>query len=419
MNIWYVNPYAGGPGLGQAYRPFHLARAWEKLGHRTTIFVASFHHLLMRDALPVGPLEAEGVRYVAVPTRAYTGNGLTRLLNMLDFAKNLSPAFARESNISPPDAIIVSSPHPFAIYAARRHAKQKSARLVFEIRDIWPLSITKLLDVSPWHPFVMAVGHAERYAYRHADLVASLLPQSDQYLAERGYSHIPFVWVPNGVARARANSAEASSPTARSAISRLRTWRSRGRVTLVHAGSMGPPNGLITLLDAVCRPEARAYAEKLAILLIGSGSLEAELRSQARRALCPVDIFGRVPKEDIAPIVREASFGYAGLNPVPILYRFGISLNKLADYLGEGIPVFLPIAPCGDPVSKAKAGLVVEVATPQEMSQALSRLVEIPEGERHQMGERGRQYVRENYDFDLVGRRYVEAIQAVRARTEC
>lgn len=45
MNIWLLHPFAGGPGLGRHWRPFWLADAWTRMGHRPLVVSAGFHHL--------------------------------------------------------------------------------------------------------------------------------------------------------------------------------------------------------------------------------------------------------------------------------------------------------------------------------------------------------------------------------------
>ena len=52
MNIWLLHPFAGGPGLGRHWRPFWLADAWQRMGHRALIISAAFHHLHMKPRSP-------------------------------------------------------------------------------------------------------------------------------------------------------------------------------------------------------------------------------------------------------------------------------------------------------------------------------------------------------------------------------
>ena len=40
MNIWMLHPFAGGPGLGRHWRPYLLADAWQRMGHRPLVISA-------------------------------------------------------------------------------------------------------------------------------------------------------------------------------------------------------------------------------------------------------------------------------------------------------------------------------------------------------------------------------------------
>lgn len=89
MKIWYFNHYAGGPGIGRLYRAYHLSRAWAMSGHSTTVFVARWHHMLERpEPLPSETI-VDGVRYAALDSRVYAGNGLRRVLNMMDYCRSM------------------------------------------------------------------------------------------------------------------------------------------------------------------------------------------------------------------------------------------------------------------------------------------------------------------------------------------
>jgi glycosyltransferase involved in cell wall biosynthesis len=412
MHIWYVNHYAGGPGIGPAYRPYYLARAWQNLGHTTTVFVASFHHHLYGDKVLENGVAVDGVRYVPVAAPRYQGNGAARLANMAAFTRGVSKLASRvPHDIVKPDVIIASSPHIFSIYPARTLAKRFGAKLVFEIRDIWPLSITEITGTGPMHPFVQLCGAAERYACKHADLIAALVPRADLYLKDRGWETTPFVWVPNGASEVAVPQTKPLSADAAALVASMNAERAAGRTVLVHTGSMGPPNALLPLVEAVSGTEGAAFKGKLAIILIGAGPLEDELRQRAKNAAVPVVVANRVPKDDVAAIVAASDFGYAGANNIERLYRYGISFNKLADYLLEGVPVFLPIAACGDPVSEAKAGLVKPVNSVADMRAALSDLIALPVEDRKAMGQRGRAYMLKEYNYVEIARRYAEAIQ--------
>lgn len=415
MNIWYVHHYAGGPGLGAYDRPYQLGRAWKAQGIASTVFLASYHHLLQHP----GPLEPEfsidGVRYVAVPARTYGGNGVGRILNLWDFSRNLYPVGIIEGQQAKPDVVIASSPHPFTIFPAFRLAKRYGAKLTFEIRDIWPLSITEILGTSKLHPFVLMCAFAERFALTKSDLIASVLPRADRYLADRGFGHKPFIWVPNGTAP-RQGKAQLSSQEGYEAEALAKRWRNEGNIIISHAGAMGPPNAVDLLVGALAYGRSIGEAEKCRLLLVGGGKEKERLQALAKSYnLGDVHFSGQLPKADIPALLEQVDIGYAGVRTHDRLYRYGVSLNKFADYYQASLPVLLPIAPCGDPVSESGAGIARRAETPQAVWSALRELTLLPPEQRRALGEKGKSYMADKYDYAGIAHRYTEAIRQVTA----
>src|SRR5690606_18186674 len=122
------------------------------------------------------------------------------MLSMLIFALMLLPfclfqAFKRGR----PDAIIYSSPHPFGVVSCWLAARLLGARFVFEVRDIWPLSLIELGGLKSGNPLVRVTGWIESFAYARADKVISLLPCAESHMTSKGLAAGKFLWVPNGV----------------------------------------------------------------------------------------------------------------------------------------------------------------------------------------------------------------------------
>lgn len=414
MHIWYIHHYGGGPGLGSYDRPYQLARAWQRQGHSATVFIARFHHLLEKDAAPEPEFEIDGVRYVALPARPYAQNGTSRLANIWDFSRNLYAAGQRWGRSAPkPDAVVASSPHPFTIFPAHRLARRHGAKLVFEVRDIWPLSITEVLGTSPMHPFVRMCAAAERFALRRSDLVASVLPRLDRYLADRGYGSKPFIWAPNGLDLRRSEDEPSFGTAARTALDTLSRWQAEGRTTLVYAGRLGKPNAVDLLLEAIAAGESRNQTRDLRVMLVGAGEQDSALKVLAQKhRLEDVRFAGHVAKSEVASLLRASHIAYAGAKPLDRLYRYGISPNKIADYYAADLPILLPMTPCGDPVSESGGGIARRAETPEAVWDALRELMLLPPDERRALGEKGKAYVAREYDYDRIARRYVEAIAA-------
>src|SRR4051794_22745415 len=108
MNIWLLHPFAGGPGLGRHWRPFWLADAWGKMGHRALVVSAGFHHL-HREPRPPGPQRIHDVDFWFIDTPRYENGSLSRLRNNLSFGPRFRAASAAiAKQFGAPDLMIAS-----------------------------------------------------------------------------------------------------------------------------------------------------------------------------------------------------------------------------------------------------------------------------------------------------------------------
>ena len=192
MNIWLLHPFAGGPaGLGRHWRPYWLADAWTRMGHRPLVVSSRFHHLHQQPQT-AGPQRIGNVDFWFLKTPRYGDGNLGRLWNNLSFG----PRFRRDATaiaerFGKPDLIIASTPHLFFISAAQRVAQQFNAKFWVEVRDLWPESIVALGLVPAGHPLMRVIGWKERQAYRGADRVISLLAGAEAHMNSRGLPSRP------------------------------------------------------------------------------------------------------------------------------------------------------------------------------------------------------------------------------------
>lgn len=91
MNIAILNHYASIPEMGSSEtRHFELAKRFVKDGHSVDVYVGDFSHLSgKRWSETFGwRFSKEGVNFIVVKTREYSGNSLSRLLSSYDYYKN-------------------------------------------------------------------------------------------------------------------------------------------------------------------------------------------------------------------------------------------------------------------------------------------------------------------------------------------
>jgi glycosyltransferase involved in cell wall biosynthesis len=329
MNIWLLHPFAGGPaGLGRHWRPFWLADAWTRMGHRPLVVSARFHHL-HREPQAAGPRRIGNVDFWFLETPRYGDGSVGRLWNNLSFGPRFHLNATRISEqFGKPDLIIASTPHLFFISAAQRIARRFNAKFWVEVRDLWPESIVALGLASAGHPLMKVIGWKERQAYRGADRVICLLAGAEAHMNSRGLPAGRFVWVPNGVSDQEINSATVPPNMAHPIIERINRIREQGKRVVLYAGAMGPPNAMEVVVDAgatlaVTNPEIH-------FVLIGSGISRAQLEHRAVN-LPNVEFQNEVERPIVHAILSASDCAVVSFHK-NALYHHGISPNKLFDY---------------------------------------------------------------------------------------
>lgn len=406
MNILLINHYAGSVKHGMEFRPFYMAREWVKQGHEVTIIAASHSHLRSKPPEVSNSQSEEvidGVRYIWLKTPAYQGNGVKRVINMFAFVTRLWLKAAYWVNTLKPDVVIASSTYPLDMWPASRIAAKTGAKLVFEVHDLWPLSPIELGGISPRHPFMVLLQWAENYAYRKADRVVSMLPKADAHMIEHGMEASKFSYIPNGIV---IEDWLVSSELPMEHRTILEQMRQDGYFLLGYAGSHGAANALETLI----RSAVRLKDEKVKIVLVGQGSDKKSLQRLAEHVRADNLLFlPPVPKTSIPQLLNLMDALYIGFRRIP-LYRFGISPNKLIDYMMAAKPVIHAVEAANDPIKDSGSGISIPPEDEPALVAAIQAVMNMSAQERLEMGERAKQYVMREHNYRILAQRFVDVM---------
>ena len=403
MNILLINHYAGSPSLGMEFRPYYMAREWLKMGHQTRIVGASFSHL--RKQQPVKKKEVvNGISYSWIKTNCYQGNGIGRIVSMALFIGKLFVGYKQLLHDFVPDVVIASSTYPLDNYVAKKIARHYGAKMVYEIHDLWPLSPMELGGYSPRHPFIRVMQRAEDYAYRYCDAVVSMLPKAAEHCIEHGLPAEKFNYVPNGIVLEDWEQPEKLPAEHQQLIEKL---KEEGRFLVGYAGGHALSNSLDVLLDAAKRMDTQRFA----IILVGNGTEKDRLCQRVEKEhIENVWFLKPIPKKAIPSFLAEMDILYLGWNRNP-LYRFGISPNKIFDYMMSGTPVVHAVEAGNDPVAEADCGLSVEPENAAAIASAMETLGQMSEENLVQMGANGKRFVLENHTYSVLAKRFMDCLE--------
>lgn len=393
-HVWILNHYAQEPGGAGGTRHFSLARHLPANGWRATIIAASTDHSTGTQRLDDGEtwrLQVyEGVPFLWLRARSYSGNGMDRIGNMLDYTRAVLDREAL-ADLDPPDAVIGSSVHPLAAWAGRRLAKRHGVPFVFEVRDLWPQTLIDMGRIAHHHPAAIGLRWLEKSLYRSARRIVVLLPHANEYMEALGIEQEKIVWIPNGV---DLDSFPPQPPRDPADV-----------FTLMYFGAHGAANGLDNLLAAMELIENDPIGKHVRLRLIGDGPLKPSLMAMAKeKGLKRVQFESPVPKADIPALAAQADAFVFNLIDTPV-FRYGISSNKLFDFLAAERPVLFCCSSSNNPVAAAGAGVTVTPGNPEELAAAIVDMVSLSPQRRVEMGKAGRTYLEENHSMErLAGR---------------
>lgn len=406
MNILIINLYAGAPSMGMEFRPYNLAVNWKAKGHEVLIVTASQHHLRSKQFNIVKKSEirnVDGINYLVVKTPEYHGNGLGRISNILSFLSKLIFNTSRIATEFKPDVVIASSTIVFDIFPAKRIASLSNAKLIFEVRDLWPLSVIELGGYSKWHPFIMLMQWAENYAYRNADKVVTVLPKALDYMVEHGLKPEKFAYVPNGIV-VEDWKIENEIPSEITGL--IKKIKTNNNIIIGYAGNLGIANALNPLIDAMKLLESKPVE----LFLIGKGPEKEKLIIKARQfELKKVHFIDAVPKTLIPAILDQLDILYIGLQNQPV-FRFGISPNKLMDYMMAGKPIIQAIKAGNDITSEANCGISIEPENSIAIANAIMYLMSLSDEKLNELGRNGKQYCLTHHDYRILSNKFVEVV---------
>ena len=190
----------------------------------------------------------------------------------------------------------------------------------------------------------------------------------------------------------------------------LHQLRTEGKFIVGFAGAHGIANSLYAAVDAV----APLAEQDVVFVLTGTGTEKRKLIAYAKeRQVSNVYFLPAVNKQVIPNLLSKMDVLYIGLQRES-LFRFGISPNKLFDYMMAGKPVIQAIDAGNNIVADANCGLCAEPDNREEIGRAIMTLKGMTPSEREQLGQNGKAYVFANHTYGVLAERFLKVMGNLR-----
>jgi glycosyltransferase involved in cell wall biosynthesis len=399
-SVLWVNQFALLPRDGGGTRHFEIGRELVRRGWKVTIVASDFHLHRRSYTRRAGVSDrrvirevVEGVEVLWVWVAPYQTNNWRRAWNWITFGREVRRAVAMQGRI---DIVIGSSPQLLAASASRGIARHRRVPFLLEIRDLWPESLLAAGGRKGVAYYLM-----ERLAwslYRSAERIVILANGTGAYLMERGVPARKLIYVPNGVDVGMVQRSQMQVGD-------------ESEFRLIYAGAHGPANGLEEVLDAaqICESDPGVR-----FTLIGDGPSKLALIEEARRRrLKNVEFLDAVPKESLVQLFEQSHAGLMVLRNAP-LFAFGVSPNKLFDYLAAELPVVCNVpGEVASLLSQAGGGVQTRDSSGAALAESVLMLRSLSGAQRASMGSYGREWVRRSHSREVLADRLEGALSEV------
>ncbi len=377
--IWIINHYAGSDYLDKGGRHFWIAKFLKRAGFEPVIFCCNKLHNTNKffydndNLINESIEEGIGVPFEFIRGRDYKGNGIKRILNMMDFYHNLlkcSSDYAKRHG--KPDIIYASSVHPLSLVAGIQLGKKFGVKCVCEMRDLWPESIVAVGIASKKNPLIKALYALERWIFKKCDALITTFEGGYDYIIDKGYtSLIPkkkFFYINNGIDLEAFDYNVKTYQIMDNDLDNLNTFK------VVYTGSLRLANGLEQLLG--CAKELIPYKD-IQFLVYGGGDFEEKLNERIKKDnLSNVHMKGYVEKKYIPYILSKCNVNMLNYNTAAVtsLYKYGSSQNKLFEYLASGRPIISNTEISYDIVTRYQCGISANILNSKSYAEVLLKL---------------------------------------------
>jgi glycosyltransferase involved in cell wall biosynthesis len=356
-----------------ASRTYEHCREWVKAGHTVTVitcapnfpkgevFEGYSNRLWQRD-------DVDGIRVVRVWSYITPNEAFAK--RVLDYMSYMVMAFVAAFFVRRVDVIVGTSPQFFTVCAAYGVSLVKRRPWLFELRDIWPESISAVGAMkSGW--LLDALEGLELFLYRKAAAIVSVTQAFRTNLVTRGIDPEKIHVVTNGVDCSRF----APLPKDKDLLERHGL---PGYFVAGYIGTHGMAHGLDTLIDAAALLQESRRGANVRLVMVGDGADRQRLEARAKtEQLNNVIFVDSVPKEDVTRYWSLLDAAIIHLRKTELF--MAVIPSKLFECMGMGVPVLLGVQGESEEIVKRHdVGIVFEPENPGELVNCIFRLQDEP-----------------------------------------
>ncbi|NPV45213.1 MAG: glycosyltransferase family 4 protein [Firmicutes bacterium] len=408
QNIWIINHYAMPPQYEVRVRTNVMAKYLKKWGYKVKIFSASTIHNtsinLIEDKKKLFIERSyDDLDFIHIKTSNYTGNGFSRILNMLQFPLRF---YRVSSKINfPPDIVICDLAAIFAVIPYWV-SKRFRAKFVLEVRDLWPESIVEYMRLSRKNPIVWFMYKLEKFMYKKADIIIFTMEGGKDYIIDKGWDKdidmSKIYHINNGVDLEVFNHNKEHYKIDDQDLENKNIFK------VIYAGSIRLANNIKKIVDTAQIIQDKGYSD-IKFLIYGNGPDRAYLEKYCLKNKINNIVFkGFVEKNKIPYILSRGNLNILHFEQNS-LKKYGASLNKMFEYFASGKPTVSDCEFGYDIIRRYNCGIVTDNANPEQLAKDIISFYSMSK-EDYEIYCKNALKAARNYDYKILIKKLKEVI---------
>jgi glycosyltransferase involved in cell wall biosynthesis len=403
--IIIVSKYSALPGHGISSKVFQTAKAIAN-DIDTLLITSNSNHLAnFPETNSVYNHEIyDNLDVIWIQTLQYrSSKSLKRIFSWFDFEWKLSKMSIDKLN--PPRVVLISSLSLFTVYWALKLKKKYGTKVVFEVRDIYPLTLTSELGVSRWNPIVLLMAYLEKKGYQESDLIVGTMPYLNKHVEKILGFQKPTFYSPVGLSSYYSNN-EKNNEINLVRQSLIQDDRYSNSRIVMYSGSIGESNYLESFVRVI---KGSNNNLNYYFVLVGSGDYLDKYKQELKEC-SNVHFTGRVAPQDVKYYLEQADALYLSVKP-SIIWEYGQSMNKVLDYMMSGKPIIASYDGIPNMLDEIEHNIIIPSNDDLALINALEQSLEYLKHPNEELKKKSRQLIEENYTYDVINKNYLQQIQ--------
>ena len=413
--VWILNHYATDHFYEMGGRHFWISDQLKKKGYDPVVFGASDLHNDERQINLKKKFKCMkttiNVPLVVVRVRSERTGGIHRVLNMIDYYRNVQVAANYYGKkYGKPDVIYAASVHPLTLIAGEKLAKKYKVPCVCEVRDLWPETMV-LMNIWKKNSLVtkaMYVG--EKWIYKNADALVFTMEGGKEYIKSRRWDEssggpikLSQVYhVNNGVdlKRFKENIEKYTLED--------QDLLEKDKFIVNYTGSIRRANNVAELVETA--KYLKSYNDKIKILIWGAGDfVESLCKLIDESGLDNIKYKGVIKKIYVPSVLVQGDINIYTFRDGGT--KYGIDLNKCFEYLASGKPAIGNDETMFSVIRKYGCG-IEEKMDAKELANAINDIATLPEDEYLKLC-RSASEASKDYDFSVLTDKLIDIIESL------